>query len=407
MIKAEAGQKLEGKKITWFILLCSAVYFTSYVTRINYGAVMAEIIRAEGITRSSAGVVSTVAFLTYGAGQILSGYIGDKVSPKLLVVVGLLSSSACNILMPFARGPLQMAIVWGINGVTQAFFWPPLVKLMATMLDIESYKRAVVSVSAGSSIGTIAVYLISPAAIVLAGWRAMFFLSAACGIATAVLWSIMSPSGEHSTVTPRKADGKKAVIPSGVVTLLIMFAAAIVLQGILRDGLTTWMPTFVSDMFGLSTAASILTGIALPVFAVVSFNLASLLDRRLRNEVTSAAVMFGVGAVAAGLLYLLRSSAPAAVALMAVVTGCMHGVNLMLITRVPAYFGKSGRISTVSGVLNTFTYVGSGISGFGIALVSDNLGWGATAFGWFIVALLGTLMCVLAIHKWNRFTRSE
>ena len=42
----------------------------------------------------------------------------------------------------------------------------------------------------------------------------------------------------------------------------------------------------------------------------------------------------------------------------------MHGVNLMLISRVPAYFDRYGKISTDSGLLNTFTYIGSGISGF-------------------------------------------
>lgn len=404
MIDAASDRKLEGQSAVRFIVLCTAVYFTSYVTRINYGAVITEIIRVESISRGQAGLISTVAFLTYGFGQLVSGYIGDKVSPKLLVAAGLVSTSVCNVLLPFSRSPAQMAVVWGLNGVFQAFFWPPLVKLMATMLDMKTYKKACVSVSAGSSLGTIAVYLVAPAVITVAGWRPIFFLSAACGVLIAVVWSASLPSNSVNEPVMKTETAKKSSITLGVVPLLAMLAGVITLQGILRDGLTTWMPTFVADMFGFSTATSILTGIVLPIFSVICYNVASLIDRWLKNEIKSASVIFCAGAVAAGFLIFLRSSVPAAIMLMAVITGCMHGVNLMLISRVPAYFDRYGKISTVSGLLNTFTYIGSGVSGFGIAVLSEKLGWGATVVSWFVVAFLGSMLCVLCVRKWNRFT---
>lgn len=38
-----------AKYIKYLSALCFMVYFTSYITRINYGAIVAEIVTAEGI----------------------------------------------------------------------------------------------------------------------------------------------------------------------------------------------------------------------------------------------------------------------------------------------------------------------------------------------------------------------
>ena len=69
-----------------FIVLCSLTYFISYLTRINYGAVIVEIVRTEGITKSAASLATTGSFITYGLGQIISGYLGDRMRPKYLII---------------------------------------------------------------------------------------------------------------------------------------------------------------------------------------------------------------------------------------------------------------------------------------------------------------------------------
>ena len=43
-----------GGKRKALMLLFTLVYFTSYVTRINYAAIISEIIRSEGIPKSTA-----------------------------------------------------------------------------------------------------------------------------------------------------------------------------------------------------------------------------------------------------------------------------------------------------------------------------------------------------------------
>lgn len=57
------------------MLLFSTVYFVSYLTRINYAAVISVIIAEEGIQATLASVAVTGAFITYGIGRRRAGNI--------------------------------------------------------------------------------------------------------------------------------------------------------------------------------------------------------------------------------------------------------------------------------------------------------------------------------------------
>ena len=56
----------------------------------------------------------------------------------------------------------------------------------------------------------------------------------------------------------------------------------------------------------------------------------------------------------------------------------MHGVNWIMTYIMPLKFKKYGKISFMSGLLNSFTYVGSSISVYAIAIFSEHSGWSAT-----------------------------
>ena len=77
MTAVPAKRRAEARRLT---LLCAAVYFCSYLTRLDYGAVMVEMVRAEGFSRVDASAALTGLFITYGFGQLISGYLGDRKS---------------------------------------------------------------------------------------------------------------------------------------------------------------------------------------------------------------------------------------------------------------------------------------------------------------------------------------
>ena len=93
------------------------------------------------------------------------------------------------------------------------------------------------------------------------------------------------------------------------------------------------------------------------------------------------------------------------VAAAAMLTGCMHGVNLMLICMLPPYYAGYGRISLVSGMFNACTYIGSAASAYGMAAFSESFGWDSTILLWFAVALTGGALCFVFSRQWGKFTR--
>ena len=405
--------------LTW---LCAAAYFCSYLTRLNYSAVMVEMIATEGFSKASASIALTGLFITYGIGQIISGFLGDKVKPQSLVFCGLLTSAAMNLAITVCPNTLWMTVVWCINGFAQAMMWPPLVRIMSTYMSEEDYKKATVRVTWGSSFGTIAVYLTAPLYIAISGWRMVFIASAAIAVLMACLWlpcyrrlegmlysvknqAIQSPKASTDTAIPSKK------LTSGIYGLLAIIMFGIVMQGILRDGITTWMPSFIDDSFELGSGLAILTGVVLPIFSIISVQAVAIVNRKLiRNELACGGFFFGIGMVALIILkciqgYTVLPAIIGAVATLAIASACMHGVNLVLICMVPKFFQYTGRISLISGVLNACTYVGSALSTYGVAVFTDHYGWSGTILLWVGVAIAGTLACILTIRYWQTFKK--
>ena len=275
---------------------------------------------------------------------------------------------------------------------------------MVGLFSQSDYGRASTMVSWGSSFGTIAIYMLSPLLIMVAGWRMLFVVTAACGLIMALCWNkfCREPAFGESAKPSREVSGdrKDARLFS---PLLVAIMFSIVLQGALRDGVTTWTPSFVSETFRLSSEVSILSGVCLPIFSIVSLRLALGLYQRIPGKpLHCAALIFALGAAAALALTAVSGNSPmGSIVCMAVLTGSMHGVNLMLICMVPPFFQRHGNISTVSGILNSCTYIGSAISTYGIALLSESAGWQTTAFVWFLIAALGAAVCAVCSRIWK------
>lgn len=397
--------KIQGKKLAWLLTL---IYFSSYVTRINFAAIIQEIVTVTGYEKTALSVILVVLSITYGAGQIINGRLGDKIKPQVLILIGLITATVVNLAFPFLINSIPlMTVFWGINGFAQAMMWPPIVKILVSTADSEMYGYSVVRVSWGSSFGTIIIYLTAPLLISLIGWQSVFYASAIIGTLTVIIWlfTMNRIDSDNKQVAEDIPPKKGFKIPKEAVLPLIFIALGIILQGMLRDGITSWMPTYLAEVFKLDNTLSILITVSLAVFSIICFSVSGTIYKKFfKNEVFLGATIFLVSAVSALILFLFFDKGVVlTVVTMALITGCMHGINLMLISHVPKRFKKYGNISTISGVINSCTYIGSAIFTYGVALFSENLGWQFTVGIWAIIAFLGTAVCLIAYKPWEKF----
>lgn len=401
--------KLTKKKdITILTLLAWLVYFSSYITRINFSAILVEFIVAEGVQKSAAAIITTSLFVTYGTGQLLSGYLGDRISPVKLIFFGLLIASCANIVLPIVSPNVTvMAIVWGINGLAQAFMWPPLVKILNGALDYKNYAKIIPGIGTSSACATIAVYLFAPLIIGIANWKVVFIISATVAIAAAVIWLVGSKKILKNIEFTQKIEKKqkptecnfnkennKVFMKLLPIILIIIFS-----QGILRDGISTWVPTFISETFAVTSTVSILTGVALPVMhMLISLFTYQLLLLMKRDVFACMALFFIVATIMLGCLFLFGTgSMIIATIIIALVNGTVHGINTLQTCYLPVFFSNGGNISFLSGLLNSATYVGSALSTYLFAIISENRGWNATIVSWIVFSLLGLILTILSI----------
>lgn len=400
---------ITGKKLAW---LFAYVYFASYITRINLSAVIQEVVTDTGFEKSALSVILVCMSVSYGIGQIINGRIGDKIKPQNLIFTGLITASTVNLIFPlFSFSIPWMCLLWAVNGCAQSMMWPPIVKIMVSTMDEVTYGEASVIVSLGSSMGTIAVYLISPVIITLLSWECVMLASAIVGIISVVIWSVVKDrtykenEGLEYATNESNNNASSFRFPREAIFPIIFIALAIICQGMLRDGVTNWMPSLLSETFNMGNSASILCTVSLALFSMVTFIAAGAFYKKFfKNEVACSAAIFAMASVSALLLSLfLNSSAILAIVFMTLITGANHGVNLMLIGHVPKRFRKYGNISTISGAINSCTYVGSAIATYGIAKLSESFGWQITVIVWMIIAIIGTAFCLVAMPRWKKF----
>lgn len=397
----EKNKKRTGRRP---VLLCTFAYFISYVTRVDLAAVLVAVEENAFSARSDAVLALTLSAVTYGLGQLVSGWLGDRYDPRRVALCGLLLTAACNVFAG-AAGGAALAPLWAVNGLAQAFMWPPIVRILAANLGREEYNRACVWVNWGASVGTMAVYLTAPAVIKSAGIRFVFFGAGAAAVAAAAVWAAGSRSlGVSAGAAPEEPGRRKEITGAARVCLLAPIMAAILIQGALRDGISNWMPTYISENFGLDSSSAVLSGALLPVCGALAYILTQQLHKRLiKNELAAAAAVFALGAGAAAVIRFAGSgSAALSIVCLALAAGSMHGVNLILICMVPPFFARKGKVALISGVMNAGVYLGSAAATYGIPLVIGGYGKNGYLDLCLAAAVCGAAVCLAAAPKWKK-----
>lgn len=401
-------------------LLCPLIYFASYLTRKDYGVVMAAVIASEGITNAQAGLVETLALISYGGGQVVSGILGDKFKPQNIILCGLGSTMVCNLLMPFCPNILMREIVWLINGFAQSMLWPPLVRIMAATMDKDTYNDVCSNVNVAGNLGTVLLYLTSSLIwLKFFSWKYTFFSSALiCGlILSGWIFGFKKINAEHPLFAGKEAKAEKSGSAGSISVKMLLssgfllIALAIVAQGMLRDGITDWVPSFIKDTFSIQEDKAILLSVAIPIFSVISLKLIGIINKKfVKDEVKGAGITFVIAAVCCLILtygtFKLQNQWVTLI-VSALVVGCMHAINFFLICIVPAQFEKYGMVSTMSGIINSLTYVGSAAALYGFGAISDKWGWNACVISWCVIAAIGIVLCFSAMMPWRKFKHAD
>lgn len=404
---------IDEKTILLLFGLCWMVYFTTYLGRLNYSSAMTDMIAAGVLSKSQGGSISMIFFFCYGGGQLINGFLGDRLSPRMMIFTGLAVSALCNLCMATVFFYPAMLLAWGVNGYAQSMIWPPIIHIFAEYLDKRNMVKCCVNITSTIAMGTLASYLLSAGMISIGGWKAVFYAAAVILCAVAFVWKTLfrrverfagrygveeAPQQEDAgTQAPAGAPSAgliELILRSGLLFILI----PVIVHGVLKDGVTSWVPTFISETFHASPVLSILATTILPVVNLTGAYAADFMNKKVfHNEVKTSSFFFFVALSAlCGLYFGGNFNMVFSIVMLSIITSSMLAINTLLINLVPLHYGKIGRSSTVSGFLNCTAYIGSAISTFTIGLMVERNGWSFTILSWVVITAAAFVLCVLS-----------
>ncbi|MCL2878686.1 MAG: MFS transporter [Treponema sp.] len=407
-----------------FILLW-LVYFTSNLGRLSYTACMLDIIDRRILSAAYAGLVGTGFFIWYGLGQIVSGYAGGRLNPYRLVFIGLFCTAAVNAVMGFARTGTFMLVTWCINGLIQSILWPPILRIIVENYPEEERNRVCIHISTTYPVAVMFAYISSAGIVTVFSWRLIFYIYSAFLFIIAGVWVFsykkiihamhtaqFLPAGNgalHSVPAGNQQSKERLAFFGGKSTpgiAIVLFCLALVFQGVLRDGLMAWVPLYVSNVFSFPAGMSILSAGIIPLVNIAGIYLCRYIFARVKDEGKTAFYFFAASFIAA-LLLRFAGGYHVLISLFAfaVIIACMMGVNLMLVSFVPAGFLRFRLVAFMTGLTNSMVYVGSSVSNFGIALIIEKTGWPELITLIAIMALASAILCAFAAPRWAGFTK--
>lgn len=392
--------KNTANKNKTLFLLCWILYFVSYIGRKNYPAVMSQMITEGFLTASLAGSINTIFFISYASGQLINGFLGDRLRADRLILIGTLLGGVCNLLMGISPSYHPMPLIWAVNGYALSMLWAPILRLFSKQMEPEECTRYTVHMSTAVCLGAVGSSLLCALFVSLGSWRLAFIASAIMLLLPGLFWwirssAIISPSQNTPAPSARRSHSLRALLT--IPMLLIM--AAILIQGMLRDGITSWVPTMITSQFRTPPSLSILMSTLLPVINLIGPYAAHRIYRKWDHSEIRTSGLFFIIALISLILIRISGNLPVLVTvlLFAVITTAMEAVNVMFLSILPLRYASEGRTATMTGLFNFLTYIGSAVSAFSAGLIVDHFGWSLAIMTWILLAALGITACLLQI----------
>lgn len=348
-----------------------------------------------GVSHADAGLVSTMFFFAYGAGQIINGILCRKYNARFVITFSLLVSAAINLAVFFLPSFFTLKYLWLLNGFSLSFLWAVLSTVLSRCLSDENLKKAVVIMSISTPAGTFLAYLLGALFTKVNFFNLSFLVGAAALFAIGALWffsygkltsgktygksgEIADKNGEIATAEVLHTDENYSAEKRNAMITLVFLGVFAVINNLVKDGLSTWMPSVLKEKYALSESGSIALSLALPFLSVFGAFVATRVNDKTKNFVFTSVIFFAVSALLMPIIiwgdlggFVLPLCVFALIALL------MTAVNSVVTTMAPMYMRNFFFSGTLAGALNGCCYLGSTISSYGLGKIADDLSWNA------------------------------
>ena len=388
-------------------LLCSVSYLAVYIARNVLSTVTPQMVEGGEYTKEYIGEISSLFFIFYAIGQLLNGFLGDKIKARYMLSVGLLLAGVINLVFPYILHLTGIAkLAYGVTGFFLSMIYAPMTKLVAENTMPEYTTKCSLGYSLASYLGSPMAGAISA----ILSWRSVFVSSSIALIVMAfvcfgsILYFEKAGIVVHNRYKELKETRKeKRSVKENVKILvkrrILLFALISMLTGVVRTTVVFWLPTYFSEYLGYApkTSAAIFTvatlAISLTVFlAVVVYKLFK------QNLYLTLVATFLASAVSFFLVYLITHPV---INIIFIVLGVMssNAAATMLWSMYCPSLHDTGMVSAATGFLVFIGYIASSLSSTLFANAATTIGWGNLILVWVGLMAIGVIVTLPRIFN--------
>lgn len=390
---------MKNSKSNWLIFMCWLVYTSSYLGRYSYNSNMVSIINYYQINHASAGLVTTFFFFAYGIGQIINGlcckYYNKRGTIGLVLIVSAFINFVAFFDIPFAC----MKYLWLLNGFLQSFIWPLLIYILASQLKQQELKKSVVVMGTTVACGTLFIYGISALFALFNGFKYVFLLSFILMFLVGICWLIFYPKLTCNPIIKEKIenDSQQNIqkhIEKSVLIILMVLAFLAIINNLLKDGLTIWLPSILQEKYHFSDSLSISLTLILPILGTLGTILAVSLSKKINSIINLVSLLFLLSTISLTIIIFFFKTPYWFIVLFffGLISLFMHGINNIITSMAPLFLRNKINSGMVAGVLNGFCYVGSTISSYLLGVIVDHYGWNYLLYMLLIINILAFII---------------
>ncbi|CAL8460878.1 g409 [Coccomyxa elongata] len=421
--EASVHSSAKFTRTRWITFLAMfAGYASFYLTRNSLAFTAPTMIEdvSLGLDMTSVGGLTSVLPVAYGFSKFLSGVLGARTSPTILLSGGLAATAFVNIAFGMSSSyPLLLAL-WGLNGLLQGLGAPACARILTLWYPDKERGTFWGFWTASNNIGGFAAPILAGTAATMYGWRYGMFAPGAVALAVSVLVLLFmkdSPEKEGFPPIDEGAPKKKVVDDKpaakedkpGLLTLLVedclknpyvwLFAISYFFVYVVRQGVTSWFIFYLKDK-GVQNAAVQVSGLELGGL-LGSLSSGAISDYLVRNNDGSKGnvglrvqvVMAYAFATAAllGVFWVSPNVAWIQWLIVAAVGFALYGPQ-MLIGLCGAEVVRKPAVSAAQGFLGWISYLGAANAGVPLAHLVQTYGWNA-----YFTSMIGACGIVLLL----------
>lgn len=344
-----------------------------------------------GLSYTQAGILSSLATLTYAIMQIPAGFLVDRFGPRRLVFAGAIATN----LLAFAFGWVTaywMALpIQALSGMARALLFIPGLILVASWFPPARRATAMGLFTVGAFSGNIVLSVIGPALAGAYSWRAPFLLFSSIGVFASLVFLRFSKD------SPTTGQGQPVNIKDLLVLLQyrVMWLAGGIqyIRYAVVFGLQFWIPSYLADEKGVSLPVIGVIVAASSAITAPSNFLGGYVSDRLKNPPLVIGGALVVLAIAITLLAAVNNLA--VVIILIFVTALFQQFYFGPLFSAPVEILRLRNAGVATGFGNTFANVGALTFGYTIGALKDITG--GFSIGFYALAVCCAVGLVLTV----------